>query len=64
MCPVCYARGENADSDCESTAENEPCLEKDPVCALTVSTNKAQKWRHDLYTDQQTDNTWTNKSEW
>ena len=45
MCPVCYARGENADSDCESTAENEPCLEEDPVCALTVSIGESADWK-------------------
>ena len=41
MCPVCYAEGENADNDCESIVENEACLEKDPVCALTVSTGES-----------------------
>ena len=45
MCPVCFADGENADSDCESIVENKPCLEKHPVCALTVSIGESADWK-------------------
>ena len=43
MCPVCYAEGENVDSNCESIVENKPCQEENPVCALTVSTESADE---------------------
>lgn len=38
MCPVCYAVGDNADSECDANIENKPCLDKKPVCAFIVST--------------------------
>ncbi len=41
MCPVCSAGGKNADSECEENIVNEPCLEADPVCSLTVSTESS-----------------------
>ena len=43
MCPVCYAEGENADSECEANIVNKPCFKRDPVCALAASS--AEKYR-------------------
>ncbi|XP_078382920.1 uncharacterized protein LOC144665551 isoform X2 [Oculina patagonica] len=36
ICPICYATGGNADSECEANIENYDCFEKEPVCALYV----------------------------
>ncbi|XP_078384379.1 uncharacterized protein LOC144666847 isoform X1 [Oculina patagonica] len=36
MCPECRAKGENAESECETNIENKPCLLHDPVCVLSV----------------------------
>ena len=41
MCPVCEADGDNAAIECEAKIVNKPCLETDPVCALTVSTQSS-----------------------
>ncbi|XP_078382916.1 uncharacterized protein LOC144665548 [Oculina patagonica] len=43
FCQICFAWGENADSDCEANSQNKPCYEAEPVCALAVkSANPAE----------------------